>query len=132
MALAVGAISDDDGGTHQGAVYILFLNASGGVLSQQKISATQGNFTGPLDASDELGGAITSLGDLDGAGPSVDVIAVGAAGDDDGGIDRGAVTSCSEQCRPVSPAEDQQHPGQSHGALHDLDEFGARWRAPAT
>src|SRR5262245_4827014 len=91
MALAVGAIDDDDGGPHRGAVYILFLNASGGVLSYRKISATKGGFTGTLDYADELGGAITNLGDLDGPGPSVCAIAVGAIGDDDGGLDRGAV-----------------------------------------
>jgi hypothetical protein len=91
VALAVGAINDDDGGSHLGAVYILFLNASGSVLSYQKISATQGNFTGILNFGDELGSSITSLGDLDGAGPSARAIAVGTINDDDGGPDRGAV-----------------------------------------
>src|SRR5690242_3006827 len=39
-ALAVSAIGDDDGGSHHGAVYILFINSSGTVLSYQKISST--------------------------------------------------------------------------------------------
>jgi hypothetical protein len=90
-ALAVGAINDDDGGLNRGAVYILFLDNAGLVISHQKISATQGGFTGTLDDGDELGGAVTSLGDLDGAGPSACTLAVGAAYDDDGGFDRGAV-----------------------------------------
>src|SRR5262249_6547914 len=37
--LAVGAPLDDDGGTDQGAVWILFLNADGTVASKQRISA---------------------------------------------------------------------------------------------
>jgi hypothetical protein len=61
------------------------------VLSHQKISDTAGSFTGVLDDNDLFGRAVGSLGDLDGAGPSVHAIAVGAADDDDGGTDRGAV-----------------------------------------
>lgn len=90
-ALAVGVAFDDDGSTNRGAVYVLFLNSAGSVLSFQKISSTQGGFTGALDSADEFGGACAHLGDLDGAGPSVAALAVGAAGDDDGGGDRGAV-----------------------------------------
>ncbi len=90
-ALAVGAISDDDGGTHRGAVYILFLNSAGHVMSKQKISSTSGNFTGMLEADDEFGSSVASLGDLDGAGPSVCALAVGVIGDDDGGSNIGAV-----------------------------------------
>ncbi len=90
-AIAVGTISDDDGGTHRGAVYILFLNAAGHVMSQQKISSTQGNFTGVLEADDEFGSSVASLGDLDGPGPSVGALAVGVVGDDDGGSNYGAV-----------------------------------------
>src|SRR5262245_17469391 len=54
-ALAVGSIGDDDGGNHFGAVYILFLNAAGTVISYQKISATRGGFTGTLHSEDEFG-----------------------------------------------------------------------------
>jgi len=42
--LAVGAYRDDDGGLNKGAVYILFLNSDGTVLSTQKISELDGNF----------------------------------------------------------------------------------------
>ena len=43
--LAVGSIGDDDGGVDmKGAVWILFLNADGTVLCEQKISDTEGNF----------------------------------------------------------------------------------------
>ena len=47
--LAVGNQSDDDGGTDRGAVWLLFLNSDGTVKSEQKISDTQGGFTGTLD-----------------------------------------------------------------------------------
>src|SRR5438309_1762590 len=63
----------------------------GRVLSHQKISDIQGNFTAPLLNLDEFGGAVANLGDLDGPGPSVVALAVGATGDDDGGVNRGAV-----------------------------------------
>ncbi len=48
----------------------------GWVLSHQKISDTQGGFTGILDDADSFGGSAATLGDLD--------------GDDDGGTGRGA------------------------------------------
>ena len=84
--LAVGALSDDDGGNSRGAIWILFMNRDGTVKHQQKISSTEGNFTGEIDDVDFFGGAATGLGDLDGDG--VIDIAVGAENDDDGGIER--------------------------------------------
>ena len=125
-ALAVGAINDDDGGSHLGAVYILFLNASGGVLSHQKISATQGNFTGTLEFGDELGSSITSLGDLDGPGPSVAALAVGAINDDDGGLDRGAVyiLFLNRSGRVISQQKLSDLEGNFLATLDDQDEFG--------
>ncbi len=47
----------------------------GGVLSHQKISATEGGFTGTLEFGDAFGWSVASLGDLDGVGD----LAVGAA-----------------------------------------------------
>ena len=88
--LAVGAWFDDDGGFNRGAVWILFLNVDGTVKSHQKISSTTGG--GPrLDNGDEFGYSVAALGDLDGDGPSVLALAVGAIRDDDGGFNRGAV-----------------------------------------
>ncbi len=90
-AIAVGCYGDDDGGNGRGSVYILFLNTSGVVTSEQKISNTAGSFSGVLDDTDFMGSSVASLGDLDGVGGSASAIAVGAAQDDDGGTDRGAV-----------------------------------------
>jgi FG-GAP repeat len=88
--MAVGAIFDNDGGSFRGAVWVLFLNADGTVKPQhQKISSTQGNFTGILNDRDRFGSSVVSLGDLNGDG--VNDMAVGAAQDDDGGRDRGAI-----------------------------------------
>jgi hypothetical protein len=126
-ALAVGAINDDDGGSHLGAVYILFLDAQGAVMSHQKISSTQGNFTGILSFGDELGGAITHLGDLDGPGPSVAAIAVGAINDDDGGIDRGAIyiLFLNSSGRVIAQQKISDLFGGFTAVLDDHDEFGS-------
>jgi hypothetical protein len=87
--LAVGVFKDADGGPDRGAVYILFMNRDGTVRSQQKISATEGGFAGPLRDGDRFGTAVAGLGDLDGDG--VPDLVVGAVFDDDGGTDRGAL-----------------------------------------
>ncbi len=64
--LAVGAIYDSDSktgsGINRGAVYILFLNSDGTVKAEQKISDTQGGLSAALDASDEMGRSLASLG----------------------------------------------------------------------
>ncbi|MDJ0962137.1 MAG: DUF2341 domain-containing protein, partial [Acidimicrobiia bacterium] len=87
--LVVGAISDDDGGTNRGALYVLFLNPSGTVKGEQKISDLAGGLATPLDDGDNFGGAVAGIGDLDGDG-RID-LASGAMGDDDGGTNRGAL-----------------------------------------
>ncbi|WP_046745166.1 T9SS type B sorting domain-containing protein [Kordia zhangzhouensis] len=87
--VAVGAYTDDDGGTDKGAVWILFLDASNQVISHTKISNTSGNFTGSLDPNDRFGGAVAYLGDLNNDG--LIELAVGADYDGDGGFWHGAV-----------------------------------------
>ena len=80
--IAIGARGDDDGSSDAGAVYVLFLNSNGTVSSSVKISRSQGNFTGYLEAFDRFGTSVASVGDLDGDG--IGDLAVGADGDNDG------------------------------------------------
>ncbi len=116
--LAVGANGDDDGGFNHGTVWVLFLNTDGTVQSHQKISSTQGGFTGTLDNADYFGSSLAVLGDLDGDG--VGDLAVGTISDD-GGFDRGAVwilflntdgTVKSYQKNQFHPRRLHRHAGQ--------------------
>jgi len=122
--LAVGAVSDDDGGTDFGAIWILFLNPNGTVKSHQKISTTEGGFTGELAFDSRFGIAGASLGDLDGDG--VGDLAVGDARDGDGGFKRGAVwilflntDGTVKGHQKISDTE-----GGFTGTLNDVDIFG--------
>jgi hypothetical protein len=89
--MAVGAVSDADGGSGAGAVYLLFLKTDGTCKSAQKLSNHYGNFNMfyALDASDNFGVSVASLGDVN--EDSVVDLAVSAYDDDDGGTDTGAV-----------------------------------------
>ena len=123
--LAVGASRDDDGGTVTGAVWILFLDTDGTVVAHQKISATEGGFTGFLEEDDFFGFAVAPLGDLDCDGTRD--LAVGAIGDDDGGSERGAVwilfLEPAGTVRMHTKISDTS--GSFTGELDDVDQLGS-------
>lgn len=71
--LAVGADRNDDGGGNDtGAIWVLFLNADGTVKTEQKISNTDGGFTGAMDIGNRnigVGAAsLVNVGDLNADG----------------------------------------------------------------
>lgn len=86
---AVGSALDDDGGTDRGAIYIFFMNTDETIKDFQKISDTEGNFSGYLDDSDRLSHTVTAAGDLNDDG-TVDLV-TSAWLDDDAGLNAGAV-----------------------------------------
>jgi hypothetical protein len=76
--IAIGAEEDDDGGLNRGAVWVLFLNPDGTVKDHQKISSTEGGFTGRISDGNRFGDKCAGLGDLDRDG--VPDIAIGQQG----------------------------------------------------
>jgi hypothetical protein len=86
--IVVGAPGDDDGGVDAGAAWVLFLDANGHAIDQQKISPLDGDFEGVIHPGDEFGYALANAGDVDNDG--ISDLLVGAPGDDDGGSDSGA------------------------------------------
>ena len=122
--IAAAGMADDDGQPNAGAAYVLFMNTDGTVREFQKISSITGRFGGALDAGDQFGRALGSIGDLDGDG--VVDLAVGANFDDDGGTARGAVwilfltrNGMVKGYQKISSLE-----GNFTGELDDRDEFG--------
>jgi CSLREA domain-containing protein len=128
--LLVGAPYDDDGGIDRGAAYVLFLNPDGTVKGEQKISGTEGGFTGPLDDSDIFGWAVGTIGDLDGDG--IAEVAVGAVIDDDGALNAGAVYVLFLD--PDGTVRDEQKISATSGgfdvALGSADFFGSAIAGP--
>lgn len=133
--LAVGAFFDDTGGTDRGAVYVLLMNTDSTVKRYTKIASNTGG--GPSLKNDDIfGSSITGLGDLDGNG--VPDFAVGAANDDTGGIDRGAVyivymkadgtVKRYEKLASGSPGlpglKDSNYFGSGLASLHDFNSDG--------
>ncbi len=132
--LAVGAPFDDDGGADRGAVWIIFLKSDGSVVDERKVSSTTGGFSGVLDEGDIFSTALAGGNDMNLDG--IPDLVVGAPGDDDGGLDQGAVwilrllrdgsvgsstkisASSGSLMGPLSPGAEF---GQSIGLIRDLD-----------
>jgi len=88
--LAVGAYFDENTDSLEGAMYLLYLNSTGGVKSNVKISDGLGGFGSDLlDSGDYFGSSITNLGDLDGNG--VQDLVVGAYQDENSESGEGAI-----------------------------------------
>ena len=64
--IMTGAYAGDDVASAAGAVFIIFLTATGCSLSHQKLSASAGGYTFDLSADDYFGSSVSYLGDLDG------------------------------------------------------------------
>ena len=94
LTLAVGDIYGNST-TRKGALYLLNLNAGGGILSSTRIADgstfTDGTTIFTLADGDNFGRSVANLGDLDGSGSGATTVAVGAWGDDARGTNRGAV-----------------------------------------
>jgi len=121
--LAVGTEAND-GGSFQGRIWILFLNADGTVKHEQKISETVGGFGGELQADDRFGSALAALGDLDGDG--ITELAVGASRDDDVRPDTGCVWTLFLNADGTVDHEQQisESQGGFTGLLAEDGEFG--------
>jgi len=109
--IAVGAPYDDEGGSANGVIHILFMNTDGSVDSTVEINDATAN--GPVldDAQDILGTDIANIGDLDGDG--VQDLAVGAANSEavhilfmntDGSLNGAAKINSSTDNGPVTAA----------------------------
>lgn len=94
------------------------------IESYQKINELHGGFSGILDVNDYLGISIDNIGDLDGNG--VNDLAVGAYGDDDGGMDRGAVwiLFLDSNDMVISHTKISNTSGNFNGVLDNDDRFG--------
>ena len=123
--LAVGADQRDAGGSDRGTVWILFLNRNGTVREQMRIASNTGGFEGELADGDRFGSSIARVGDFNDDG--IDDLAVGAAGDDDGGTDRGAVwiLFLKTTGKVKGEAKISSTEGKFDRDLDDGDNFGA-------
>jgi len=126
--LAVGVPFDDDGGNDRGAIWVLFMDDTGEVDTEQKISDTRGGFGGVLDLlndGDLFGSAVAGIGDLDNDG--VFDLAAGVPGDDAGGIDRGGlwILFLDTDGTVMDQQKIADNIGGFDGRLADGDAFGS-------
>ena len=121
--LAVGAQGDDTGISNGGAVYLLSFSSAGVLTRTTRI--THGTSNGPVLPSGGLFGiSLANIGDVDGGGGTV--LAVGAAGDDTAGTDKGAIHLLSFNSAGVLTASSKTaHQLQGGPALSSEGYFGA-------
>ena len=100
------------------------------VDSDKKISDSSGGFNGNLDAGDQFGSAVVSIGDLESDG--VADLAVGAPYTDDGGTDRGAVwiLFMNSDGRVDTQQKIADGAGGFDGKLDNDDRFGSAVASP--
>src|SRR5262245_52553471 len=96
----------------------------GSVKGAMKISETSGGILPVLDTNDQLGRAVTLIGDLDGDG--VPEIASAGHADDDGGVDRGCayVMFLRRDGRVKASQKISMLAGGFLGPLRDGDQMG--------
>jgi hypothetical protein len=123
--LAVGVPGDDEGGEDRGSVWILFLDAEGKVLQEQKIADDTGDFKGQIDDDDRFGSAVAAIGDMNGDG--IPDLAAGAPNDDDGADNAGAFWILMMQAdgRVDGWQKVSESAGGFDGNLDADDHFGA-------
>jgi hypothetical protein len=123
FCLALGNTQCSDSGNNSG-------NEAARVDSQRKISSNSGGFNGSLDAGDQFGSAVVSIGDLEGDG--VSDLAVGAPYTDSGGTDRGAVWILFMDIdgRVDTQQKIADGAGNFNGNLDNGDRFGSAVASP--
>jgi len=106
-------------------VWTLFMNVDSTVLSEQKISETEGNFDGGLTDNDHFGNSVAGIGDYNGDG--IIDIAAAAEQDNDGGSDRGAIwiMIMDRNGEIISKSKISSTSGNFSGPLTDGDLFGS-------
>ncbi len=121
-----GAPGDDDQNEDYGAAYVLYRDGNKEITSIQKYSREEGDFGGFMNAQDDFGISIRGIGDLDENG--YNDLAIGAPGDDDGGLDIGAVWILF--LRPDGTVKDEKKinrlDGNFEGDINFQDNFGKR------
>jgi len=119
--VAVGAFGEDP--LKFGRVFVLHLRPDASVKSYTEISRGVGGFTGALGKGDRFGISLAA-DDFDGDG--LHDLVIGAVGDDDGGLDAGAVWVCLLDTKGGVKSHEKISPdfGGFGGVIHPGDNFG--------